>query len=185
MVRYVKRFVAGVETATALGHSFKMISRTDWSLALVLCLAACAADSRARPPGPSITRAPFIAVQKPMPRDPNRILVLAALPGRVVIKNDCVLFERLHGQLVLPVFEHGVVAGRDRRGAWVFYPVSGEYFRNRTKVYAGGGGSGVTVHELARRNVLQAAIPKRCAAALTSDDVLFVDPGLHHVDFDE
>ncbi len=114
-----------------------------------------------------------------------RRYLLAELPGRVVIVEDCVLFERLDGAVVLPVFEYWVDAGRDRHGAWVYDPFTEQYFRDRTKVLAGGGGSGETIAELGNRYVLQRAVPERCSSAITANVVLTLNPGLNAVDFDE
>ncbi|HCS17639.1 MAG TPA: hypothetical protein DIW45_07550, partial [Erythrobacter sp.] len=79
----------------------------------------CTSSGQLVPAGQPIGRAPYVAVQKQLTKDENRIYLLAALPGRIVIVENCVLFERLDGAVVLPVFEYGVVAGRDRYGAWV------------------------------------------------------------------
>ena len=114
-----------------------------------------------------------------------RRYLLAELPGRVVIVEDCVLFERLDGAVVLPVFEYWVDAGRDRHGAWVYDPFTEQYFRDRTKVLAEGGGSGATIAELGNRYVLQRAVPERCSSAITANVVLTWNPGLNAVDFDE
>jgi len=145
----------------------------------------CTSSGQLVPAGQPIGRAPYVAVQKQLTKDENRIYLLAALPGRIVIVENCVLFERLDGAVVLPVFEYGVVAGRDRYGAWVYDPFSEEYFRDRTKVFAGGGGSGETTAELRKRNVLQRAVPERCSSAITDNVVLTLNPGLNAVDFDE
>ena len=156
------------------------------SIVLLAGIAAgCTTSMQVVPAGQPIGKAPYIAVQKQLPKDENRIYLLAALPGRIVIVEDCVLFERLGGAVVLPVFEYGVVAGRDRHGAWVYDPFTEEYFRDRTKVFAGGGGSGETITELRNRNVLQRAVPERCSSATSDNEVLTLNPGLNAADFDE
>lgn len=147
--------------------------------------ASCTSTGQTDPAGTAVGSTPYIAVQKQVPADENRILLLAALPGRVVIIDDCVLFERLDGAVVLPVFDYGVITGRDRHGAWVYDPVSEQYFRHRTKVFAGGGGSGETIAALQRRNVLQRAVPQRCSSAVPDKLALTLNPGLNAADFDE
>lgn len=96
-----------------------------------LSLTACAT---VQTPGEPQGSPPYAAVQMPLPLDDNRIYLLAALPGRIVLRNDCVLFERLDRKLVLPIFEAGVMTGRDAHGGWLCDPVSQEFFRNGTKV---------------------------------------------------
>ena len=84
---------------------------------------------------------------------------------------------RMFNRIVLPVFEHGVVAGRDRHGAWIYDPYSEQYFRHSTKVIAGGGGSGETIAQMERRRVLQKAVPERCKSATTQDTALVLKRG--------
>ena len=146
---------------------------------------SCVSSGHMNSAGHSVGRAPFVAVQKPAPKGEDRIYLLAAIPGRVTIVQDCVLFERFDGTVVLPVFENGIVAGRDRHGWWVYDPFSDQYFRDRTEVIAGGGGSGETIAQLKRRYVLQKAVPERCKSAVTQDTVLFVNPGLKAIGSNE
>ena len=143
--------------------------------------AGCVSIGQSNYAGVSVGRAPYVAVQKPLPEGEDRIYLLAAIPGRVTIVRDCVLFERFDGTVVLPVFENGIVAGRDRHGSWVYDPFSDQYFRDRMEVIAGGGGSGETIAQLKRRHVLHKAVPERCKSAVTQDTVLFVNPGLETV----
>ena len=179
-------------TTTAIGRKFSWVGLVSParfvkpSIVLLAGLSAgCMSSGQVVPAGRPTGAAPYVAVQKQLPQGENRIYLLAALPGRVVIAEDCVLFERLDGEIVLPVFEHGVVAGRDRHGAWIYDPFSEQYFRHRTKVIAGGGGSGETITQMERRRVLQKAVPGRCKSAVTQDTALVLNPGLNAVDFDE
>lgn len=179
-------------TATTIGQKFSWVGLVSSarfvkpSMALLAGFAAgCASSGQVVPAGRPTGAAPYVAVQKQLPQDENRIYLLAALPGHVVIAENCVLFERLDGEIVLPVFEHGVVAGRDRHGAWIYDPFSEQYFRHSTKVIAGGGGSGETIAQMERRRVLQKAVPGRCKSAVTQDTALVLNPGLNAVDFDE
>ena len=179
-------------TATAIARKSSWVSVVSParfvkpSIVLLGGLAAgCASSGQVVPASQSTGAAPYVAVQKKLPQDENRIYLLAALPGRVVIAGDCVLFERLDGEIVLPVFEHGVAAGRDQHGAWIYDPFSEQYFRHRSKVVAGGGGSVETVAQMERRRVLQKAVPGRCRSAVTQDTALVLNPGLNAVDFDE
>ncbi len=147
-------------------------------------LASCALDKPAIQAGSPVGSVPYVAVQKAVPDGENRIYLTAALPGRIMMTDDCVLFERLDGEIVLPVFENGVATGRDNNGAWLYDPVSEQYFRHQTKIIAGGGGGGETISELYRRNVLQHTVPDRCTSALTEDAALMFNPGLNAVDRD-
>lgn len=121
--------------------------------------------------------APYLAVQKPVPEGEDRIYLLAAIPGRIVIRNDCVLFERMDAAIVLPVFESGMRVGIDERGAWLFDPVSKAYFRDGSRVAAGGGGS-ETIEHIDRRNILARPVPARCVASLSADVALVLNPGI-------
>lgn len=155
------------------------------ALSLACCLPGCASTPQVAPASPSPRTSPYIAVQKPVPDNQNRIYLLAGIPGRIVIAQQCVLFERLDGSIVLPVFEHGVVAGQDQRGSWIYDPYSKRYFRHRARVAAGGGGSGETIAGLEERNVLQHPVPKRCVSAVTKDVALMLNPGLKKANVDE
>ncbi|MEH6759226.1 MAG: hypothetical protein V7676_17215 [Parasphingorhabdus sp.] len=121
---------------------------------------------------------PYLAVLKPVPTGQSRIYLLAGIPGKIIIANNCVLFERLDRNIVLPVFEVGMTGGVDEKGAWLFDPVSNEYFRDKARVYGGGGGSGETIAELSARHVLQHRVPQRCSNALDIDTVVILNPGL-------
>ena len=179
-------------TTTVIGRKLNWVSVVSLarlvkpSMVMLAVLAAgCVSSGQVVPPDRPTGATPYVAVQKQLPQDENRIYLLAALPGHIVIAENCVLFKRLDGEIVLPVFEHGVVAGRDRHGAWIYDPFLEQYFRHSTKVIAGGGGSGETIAQMERRRVLPKAVPGRCRSAVTQDTALFLNPGLKAVDFDE
>lgn len=138
-----------------------------------------AAGCVTRDPAPALARpeAPYLAVQKPVPPGQDRIYLLASIPGRILIRNDCVLFERMDGAVVLPVFESGTGAGTDRRGAWVFDPYSSAHSRDGSRVAAGGGG-GETIEDLRRRNILAKPIPRRCLESLSVQSAIVLNPGI-------
>ena len=159
--------------------------RQHFALPALALLSACAGTGMPSPAGPSVGTAPYAAVQNPLPADDNRIYLAGASAGRITIRDDCILFERLNGDVVLPVFEHGVTAGRDARGGWLYDPESGQYFRDGTKVRVGGGGEGESVAALSARLSLAQPVPARCSAALTRDVTHVMNPGIIYWDFDE
>ena len=124
---------------------------------------------------------PYLAVRELVPERQNRIYLTAQIPGRVVISDDCVLFERTDGKIVLPVFEAGTQVGADHEGAYVYDPVSRVYLRDGTRVVAGGGGSDETVGAYVRRAGLQRSVPLRCVTALDVDSALALNPGIEPV----
>lgn len=180
------RVAKGITAKTepdGLAERFERMAKSIISIVFsALSLTACAT---VQIPGEPKGSPLYAAVQLPLAPDDNRIYLLAALPGRIVFRNDCVLFERLDRKLVLPIFEAGVIAGRDAHGGWLYDPVSQEFFRNGTKVYAGGGGSPDTVRQALRTLRLQRAIPARCREAVDDDAALILNPGLHQGNFDE
>ncbi|KLE35204.1 hypothetical protein [Aurantiacibacter luteus] len=102
-----------------------------------------------------------------------------------MVRNDCVLFARLNGSVVLPVFEDGVVTGRDARGPWLYDPASEEYFRDGTKVRVGGGGPGESIAALSARVSLAQPVPARCLDGMTQDETHVLNPGIRYWNFDE
>ena len=144
------------------------------ALALSVVLGSCASG----PQGEG--EPPYIARMKPVPEGQSRIYLLANIPARLTIRNDCVLFTALDGKLVLPVFERTVTAGRDGEGPWIHDAISDARFRDGDRIDAGGGSSGEGVADLRKRRVLIDHVPERCINAMTRDAAPVINPGMQH-----